>query len=257
MNSLSMIGLLLKAAAAVALGLLAAQTANAGISANWTRSSTVTDSVTNNNGSWTYRYTVNNTSLQSDTGKDREPILVDWELPWFGDAGITNIVSPRNWDHKVETIGISNSTTGWGGVAAWQTPGDPFYAGSGSPFTSATRVLHWYNTCWAAPATTPTGDFRDAAVPSCDSEFDNAIFPDRSLAGFGFDAAFDPTAAPYQASWAFLPIRTGDPAFPDLRLDGFPNSPLAQGIQAIPEPGMLGLLGVSLVALTLTRRRRA
>ena len=253
MKSLSIFGLLLKAAAAAALGLMAAQTASAGISGGWTRSSTVTDSVTNNGGgSWTYRYTVNNTSQQNG-GRDPLPILVDWELPWFGDAGISNIISPNNWAHNIEAIGTPNSATGWEGVAAWQNPGDPFYAGAGSPFTSVARVLHWYNTCWA-DTTQPTL-FSLAAVSSCEGQFDNAIFPTDSLAGFGFDAVFDATAAPYQASWAFLPIRTGDPAFP--LIGGIPNSPLVQGIQAIPEPGMLGLLGVSLLALTLTRRRRA
>ena len=232
----------------------AIQPAHAGTLGGWTRSSTVTDSVVDNgNGTWTYNYRVNNTSRFDEMGPDREPILVDWELPWFGDAGITNITSPHNWAYNIETIGMPNPSTGWDGVAAWQTPGDPFYAGPGSPFTTATEVLHWYNLCWAqfnANANAATG-FQPNTAVACEFEFDNAIFPDGSLGGFGFDADFGPTGAPYQASWAFMSVRTGDPAFP---LGGIPNSPALNGV--IPEPGVLGLLVAALAAGGAVARRR-
>ncbi len=236
-------------AAILALGLVSAQPATAGTAGGWTRSSTVTDSVVDNaDGTWTYNYTVNNTS-KSDGGPDREPFIVDWELPWFGDAGITNIMSPSGWNYSIETIGVANSSTGWEGVAAWQTPGDPFYAGAGSPFTTVTEVLHWYSNCWV--------DGREsariasaAAIVSCESPLQDAIMPEGSLSGFSFLADFDAVAAPYQASWAFQPVRTGDPAFP---LGGIPNSPR---VSLVPEPGALGLLGAGLLTLLLGRRRR-
>ncbi len=239
------------AVAALAFGFIASQPAMAGTAGGWTRSSTVTDSVVNNgNGSWTYSYTVANTSQQNGGFDQQQPILVDWELPWFGDAGITNIVSPTNWNWAIETIGTANPGTGWEGDAAWQDPNDPFYAGAGSPFTTATQVLHWYNTCWANSGVGAANAAAAAVGTSCEGQFDNAIFTGSSLADFGFDATFDSTAAPYQASWAFLPIRTGDPAFP---LGGIPNSPSVRGI---PEPGILGLLGLGLIALVVGRRRR-
>ena len=232
-----------------ALGALAVQPAEAGVSAGgFTRSSTVTDIVANNgNGTWTYNYTVNNTSQFTAQGLERTPLLVDWELPWFGDAGIdiASIISPNGWAVAIETIGVANAATGWEGIASWQDPSDPFFAGAGSPFTTVTQVLHWYSECFL---------FRGDRE-GCFGGSANGILAPGSLSGFSFVAAFDETDAPYQASWAVLPVRTGDPAFP---LGGIPNSPRVQGlVQGVPEPGLLGLLGIGLVAAMLGRRRRA
>ncbi len=240
------------AALALAIGIAASAPALAGVS-GWTRSSIVSDSVVNNgNGTWAYNYTVSNTS-QNDGGPDGPlpPILVDWELPWFGDAGITNIVSPVNWTFTIETIGSANPATGWDGVASWQTPGDPFYAGPNSPYTTVSQVLHWYNVCWTngrAVATTVA-----ATVTTCEGDLDGAIFPDESLGGFGFTSDFGPTDAPYQASWTTLPVRSGDPRFP---LGGFPNSPAVNAINATPEPSALALLAGALAAGAAAMRRR-
>ena len=227
-----------------ALGALAVQPAEAGVSAGgFTRSSTVTDIVANNgNGTWTYNYTVNNTSQFTAQGLERTPLLVDWELPWFGDAGIdiASIISPNGWAVAIETIGVANAATGWEGIASWQDPSDPFFAGAGSPFTTVTQVLHWYSGCFLF----------GGEIGGCFGVSTDGILPGGSLSGFSFVAAFDETAAPYQASWAVLPVRSGDPAFP---LGGIPNSPRVQGV---PEPGLLGLLGIGLVAAMLGRRRR-
>ncbi len=229
----------------LALGLTVAQPASAGAAGGWTRNSLVSDVVADNgNGTWTYNYTVHNTSLQDD-GNDFEPFIVDWELPWFSDAGITSIMSPAGWAHAIEDVGTPNPFTGWGGVANWQDPADPWYAGAGSPFTTVSQVLHWY---WCGGSESVA--FGAAVVvDGCDGSFGESIAPGNELSGFSFIADFDETAAPYQASWQFLPPRTGDPAFP--LGGGIPNSPL---VGAVPEPAVLGLLGLGLLLLTVRRR---
>jgi PEP-CTERM motif len=233
----------------IASSLLVVQSAEAGVAiGGWVRSSSVDSLVqNNNNGTWTYNYTLNNISQFTETGPDQQPFIVDWELPWFGDAGIDtmSILSPGGWTFNIETIGVANAATGWEGIASWQDPNDPFFFGANSPFSSVTQVLHWYSLCWVA-----NGDAEGCGEGGA---LDDAIAPGNSLLGFGFDALFDETDAPYQASWAFLPIRSGDPAFP---LGGIPNSPLAGGFQVVPEPGLLGLLGIGLMAVMLGRRRR-
>ena len=232
----------------VALGMVltsvAFQSAHANGHAGWTRSSTVDSQVTNNNnGTWTYNYVLNNTSLNNG-GPDAQPLAIDWELPWFGDAGIdvSSILSPNGWAVNIETIGVANSSTGWEGIASWQDPSDAFYAGPASPFTTVTQVLHWYT-----------------RFDNCGGECGGVggglgVFPGGSLAGFSFIASFAQTDAPYQASWAFLPVRSGDPAFP---LGGIPNSPLV-GVSAVPEPETYAMMlaGLGLVGFAASRRRK-
>lgn len=222
----------------------------------WLRMSHVEDMVIDNaNGTWTYLYSVWNDSDFGDFNLSNpnfsffEPYIRDWELPWFGDAGITDIMSPEGWSWSIETIGAANPLTGWDGVAFWQDPNDPFYAGANSPFTTVTQVLHWYSDL-------SESEFSEFWIPP-DAEGENRVtaelvLPFNALGGFGFIADFDETAAPYQASWAFLEPRTGDPAFP---LGGLPGSPATQGQPPVPEPGTVMLLGVGLLCLARTRRR--
>ncbi len=218
--------------------------------ADWVRASSVQDWVTDNlDGTWTYRYELSNDSYWvgdnlPETGT--APVIVDWELPYFPDAQITDIRVPLfngefdpGWEYTIEDIGVANVITGWGGVAAWQTPGDAWYQGPTSPYTTVGQVLHWY------------ADFDDNRRPF-------VLFPSDSLYGFGFTAPFEPTDAPYQASWSNLPVRTGDPLFPG----GVPGSPLTLGgARVVPLPSAalmgLGLLGVLGAAVRLRRRKAA
>ncbi len=205
----------------------------------WNSFSQVSDTVTGVPGNYTYAYTVHNTSVFYDENGDENeggdgPLIIDWELPWFGDANISNILSPDGWYWTIETIGTANASTGWDGTAAWQDLTDPWYQGSTSPFTTVTEVLHWYTTEYGGDDGFSWG---------------KAIFPYNELDGFGFTSNYTATDSPYQASWVILPVQTGDPAFP---LGGLPASPGALGQTGggvVPEPGTILLLMTGLLAL--------
>jgi len=213
----------------------------------------VTDSVIDNgNGTWTYDFTVYNDEPNSyGYGFDTEAVaprktatvkaattgeihvIVDWELPYFDDMGITNIQSPYGWNFSLETVGTPNASTGWGGVAQWQQEGDDWknhfdqvYGGAdNNPFNNNTKVLHWYTTS-------------------------NEIWPQMSLSGFSFTAVFDKGNAPYQTSWNAKEIFTGDPSFPNA---GLPNSP---SINPVPLPGTLTLLFAGAGGLAILRKKK-
>jgi hypothetical protein len=200
--------------------------------------SRVTDIVTDNgDGSWTYEFTVYNDSPAVSEGPTL--VIVDWELPYFDDSGITNVQSAYGWTWAIETIGVENPATGWSGVANWQQPGDPWYPGPDSPFTTATQVLHWF-----------TLDGNNSGIRPAGFEGGGSFVG--SASGFSFTAPFPATAAPYQASWADLVIQTGDPAFP-LGTGAVPASPNA----IVPLPAPLALLGAALAGLVGLQRRRA
>ena len=196
------------------------------------------------NDRFDYGFRVCNTSLEGEFGG---PLLRDWELPWFGsgsgkditqnDSDIQNIATPEDWDWSIEQIGSENVATGYDGSANWQVPGDPmkiifdnFFGGAANnPYNDVTHVLHFWTECF---------------------EGGGCIDPD----DFGFEAGFDSTNAPYQASWEDLPPQTGDPAFP---LGVQPTNPaIQQALNNIPEPGTLAMLAAGLGAMGLARRRR-
>jgi hypothetical protein len=195
----------------------------AGIGGGWERASHVEDLVTDNmDGTWTYDFNVFNDSFFSGYGTFDEPFIIDWELPYFGDMGITGIDSPAGWFSSIETIGVANPSTGWGGVADWQTPGDPwktffddFYgSAAANPFNGpGGQVLHWFTD---DPCFLPSETLGAALAGGC-------ITPGDSLAGFGFDAA------------------------------GLPNSP---SINPIPLPGAAVLFAFGLAGLAGVARRK-
>lgn len=207
----------------------------------------VTDTVTaNGSNSWTYDFTVHNdtTGFPTTFGDGsfyggEANIIVDWELPYFTDMGITNIQSPTGWSFAIETIGTPNAVTGWGGVADWQTAGDPWKAtfdaaygsAANNPFNTHTQVLHWYNS--------------ESLIGV------SGIAPQALLSGFSFDAVFGSGQAPYQASWNPTDIQTGDPSFPTLAL---PNSP---SISQVPLPGALMLMLSGLVGVFGFSRKKS
>ena len=258
---------LLAVSVSVVLGtamLGASLNASAGSFSEVTQASHVTDSVTDiGGGNYEYGYTVFNDGTSAEGFDNDEvifssPVIIDWELPYFSDMGLTNILSPLGWTYAIEDVGVANAATGWDGEVSWFDIDDPWYStfGPDSPFgeNNLTQVLHWY--CVNPSIFTGDGVFGECGG---DSNFGigTPIFTDdsgsqpTSLGGFSFESTFSAAAAPYQASWAMLPVQSGDPAFPT---GGIPGSPSITGV-SVPEPGILALMSLGLLGLFRVARR--
>ncbi|MCP3867852.1 MAG: PEP-CTERM sorting domain-containing protein [Gammaproteobacteria bacterium] len=246
-----------------------------------------------------YEYTVVNTSDSFGIPEGAQafalpvfegtPVIVDWELPWFDDGDIDTLTidTPVGWLWGIEQVGMANPEHGWGGIADWQTAGDPwnyFLNGFGpdgatpidngltnaqaDAFLNVQEVLHWYIDPQFWDASGCNGTVPANGVQGCswgweiDGEEDPittfGIFPENSQGGFGFDA-MAPTdiSAPYQASWFDLPVETGDPPFPGAGNLG-PSIGQTSALQpTVPEPGVLALLAAGFAGLGWGGRRRA
>lgn len=241
------------------------------------RSSAVTSAAEQDttSGAWVYRYRVCNTTdpYYAGTGGN---VIVDWELPYFDDGGFTlaDVITPIGWRASIEMVGTANPDTGWGvtdtngdgvvndadAVPAWSLDGDPWKEifdldydvanGGVNPFTNVQKVLHFYSESFFDRQEQDTL----AAVVAEDEFCGIWILENESCAGFGFSSTLEATDAPYQASWARLPVRTGDPLFPLGPAGGIPNAPSLQA--TIPEPATAALIGVGLLSVAAQRRRR-
>lgn len=141
-------------------------------------------------------------------------------VPYFVDAGITNIVSPTGWSYA-----ISNS--------------DWFQLGNGA------ETLIWT----AAPG------YEIASSRYIDVNGQVVLSPLGVLDGFGYEAQYAGTKGPYEEIDTRTFTYQGDPllpASPDAIAAGLP--PLAATV-AEPSSAVLAALGLAVLALTARRRK--
>lgn len=228
--------------------------------------SAVTDDVSFNGSTYDYSYRVCNLSAGEGFNAGEGGFLIrDWEIPIFGEydgstfvpeAGgidLDTISSPDGWEWAIEEVGVANGATGWDGEAAWQDEADPWnvifddiYGEDSNPYDDNQFVLHWY----VDPGNIfEAGCFAFDPAP-CIGSFEN-------LDGFGFSAGLSSVAAPFQTSWVFLPVNTGDPAIPGQGGGGgLPGTQSVRLHTNVAEPGALGLLGAGLFGMAMLRRRK-
>ncbi len=175
---------------------------------------------------WQYRMTIHNDSVAHSFNGASVPFVYWFMVPYFADAGITDITCPG-------TCWNDSPGAGW----FWSTPkvnevgGSPGFGHPDSPYLS--RALSWD---WSSD------------VP--------VLEPGTSLTGFGFTASYAPVKGPFNLRFALGEELIGDPAVP--------GSPFARAagyvepfpVAGVPEPGTWALLlaGLGWLVFVVSRR---
>ena len=186
--------------------------------------SNVTGAATQTGPTWTYDFTVLN-----GCAPDHQPLLTDFYIPYFADAGIGNITLP-----PPDTM-TTTSTITW--TAAVEPNNDLFdLLGAG--------VIDYHVT--ASPELEVGPDQFAAGV--------GYYF----ASGFSFTSNFAPVEGPYSILQTLPPAYVsttmlfGDPSIP-----GSPDTIAALAAAETPEPGYLAPVAIAFLAcIALTRRKR-
>ena len=172
---------------------------------------------------WNYTYSITNSAtwITYRSDQDKAP-LQHFNIPYFDDAGITNITSPDGWSYRI------NDNNNFGLTGA--------------------KTLEWYASV-------------RLDIPFCVGNGNtgcilSGIDPGSMVSGFGFDGAFGPAKAPYEATFAQV---TSPYTFFDRGDPPIPASPdaLNAGLQpqsTVPEPGTLALIFSGFCAIGLLAR---
>jgi hypothetical protein len=171
--------------------------------------------------SWQYSFTITNMGWWSSLNPELSDSvrLIDYQLPYFSDAGVTAINAPAGW--------------------AWQIdPTDAFGLGNGA------QTLRWYATSVAY------------GIAGSSSEFFNGV-PGDTLGGFSFVGAFAPVKAPFIAGFVEPAFQQqGDPALPgspDALASGLTTFLPVAGV---PESEIYAMMLAGLGLLGFMARRR-
>ncbi|HTA44138.1 MAG TPA: PEP-CTERM sorting domain-containing protein [Bryobacteraceae bacterium] len=180
-------------------------------------------SVAPNGPVWTYNFQVTNGCVPG-----HQPLLTDFYVPYFSDAGITNITVP----------GPSDST---------------------NPPTTWTFSIEANNDLFGLGPDAGVIDFHVTSLAN--------VAANENLPGVGYYGAngftFDSPFAPVEGPWAILEtdydnglydttsLLTGDPSIP-----GSPDTIAALAQAAAPEPGSVMLLAIGLGLLTIATVRK-
>jgi len=182
----------------------------------------VTDTVSPiNASSWQYSFTITNMGWWRSSNPEYSDSvrIVDYQLPYFSDAGITSINAPTGWSWRIDSH-------------------DVFNLGNGA------QTLEWYATSVSY------------GIAGSTSVFFQGNTAGDTLGGFSYVAAFAPVKAPFNATFQAPFVVSGDPALPgspDALAAGLTN-PLP--VTGVPEPETYAMLLAGLGLLGGVGRRR-
>lgn len=213
------------AAVAVALGLSSGLARAADFPEPYPTVASITSIVTQSGpATWQYQLTIHNDSESHDFGAYGPVPWVYWVMiPYFADAGVTNITCPG-------TCWNALSGQGW----FWSTPSVNSVGGTpgfGNPNDLALS--------WEWPADTPV------------------LGPGTSLSGFGFTASYAPVKGPFNLRFALGQAYFGDPAIPGSPLALAAGYVEPYPVTGVPEAGTYAMLLAGLAWLGVVARRRA
>jgi len=237
------------------LALLLVLLAAAGGYAQWdiTRTSDVSSIVIDNgDGTWTYDFTVINTSpapqFVGDTGQEIDvwPLIVDYELPLDSPDVLLEVYSPGGWNYEFfsaeeyESIYGEANPFGSAWIIHWETVEVLEAAASFDMITESIAIV---------------SEYKPIAPIGYNAAFGRDYYEDRTN-GFTFVSNRAPINGPYSTSWSDFFRNIGDPPLPGGQVSGGGTPEYRQGSPSTPELSTWLMLTCGGLAGLLFRRLR-